>query len=144
MATTVTVEHDGITYAGQIGTIRSTRLGYEDHGILTANIDITFDGGGIGVGGFCLDEPAEKGNYKAGRRGTAYGLDHIIRFLETVGVDRWEDLPGRQVIVLYAATAGWGGMSVGIASTTSDKVFVLKKHAEAWIAAECAEKVGAR
>lgn len=132
MATTVTVEHDGITYQGQIGTIRSTRLGYEDHGILTANIDIAFPGGGIGVGGYCLDSPAEKGNSRAGRRGTAYGLDHIIRILETVGADRWESLPGRQVIVLFADTAGLGGRSVGIASTTTDKVFVLQAHADQW------------
>lgn len=136
MATKITVEHDGKSYSGQVGTIRSTRLGYEDHGILTVNLDISFEGGGIGVGGFCLDEPAERGNYKAGRRGTAYGLDHIIRILETVGADRWEALPGKQVIVLYSGSAGWGGMSVGIASTTTDKVLVLKDHAALWVDTE--------
>jgi hypothetical protein len=136
MTTKIAVEHGGKTYEGAIGTIKSTRFGYEAHGVLTAMVDVTFPGGGIGVGGFVLDVPAEPGNYKAGRRGTAYGLDHLIRIMETVGVDRWEDLPGKQVIVLYAGTAGWGGMSVGIASTTTGKVLVLKEHAETWKSAE--------
>lgn len=130
--TTILVEHDGVSYEGQIGTIGSTRLGYEDHGILTASIDVKGDGWGVGVGGFCLDEPAERGNFKAGRRGTAYGLDHIIRLMETVGVDRWEKLPGQQVIVLYEGRAGWGGRSIGLAGTTNDKVLILRKHADAW------------
>jgi hypothetical protein len=127
MSKTITVEHNGKTYEGQIGTIRSTSPGYEDHGILTVNLDVLFPTGGVGVGGYCLDM-----NDKGERVGTAYGLDHIIRILETAGVSRWEKLPGTQIIVLFADHAGWGGRSVGFASTTDDKVLILEEHAVAW------------
>lgn len=130
--TTILVEHDGMKYEGQIGTIKSTSLGYEDHGILTASLDVRGEGWGLGGGGFCLDEPKERGSYSSDRRGTAYGLDHIIRLMETVGVDRWEKLPGQQIIVLYEGHAGWGGRAIGLAGTTNDKVLILQKHADAW------------
>lgn len=36
---------------------------------------------------------------KNARRGSAYGMEFIRRILLTVGVDRWEDLPGKHVRV---------------------------------------------
>jgi hypothetical protein len=56
-----------------------------------------------------------------------------MRIMETVGVSRWEALPGKQAIILYAGSAGWGGRSIGIASLTdSDRVLILEDHAQAW------------
>lgn len=129
---TITIRHEGKNYDGQIATIRSTSLGYEDHGIFTVMLNCVWPGGGVGVGGFCLDESMGKdGDYK--RRGTAYGLDHIIRVMETVGVSSWEQLVGKHVIVLSdEGHSGWGGVSVGIAHATEDRVLILKEHAEAW------------
>ena len=133
---TITIEHDGTTYGGQIGTIRSTALGYEDHGILTASLTVEWPGGGVSVGGFVLDEPRDREAKEYTRVGTAYGLDHIIRIIETVGVEKWEDLVGKQVIVLFAGKSWLGAMSVGIAHATDEsKVFVLKEHADQWRAA---------
>lgn len=130
MTRTITIESGGNAYGGQIGTIKSTRLGYQDHGILTADLAIEWPGGGVSVGGYSLDT---KKDDSYDREGTAYGLDHIIWIMRTVGVERWEDLVGKQVIVLFEGQSTWGARSVGIASTTDEKeVLVLKEHAEMW------------
>lgn len=128
----VTVEHNGQQIDGQIMRIKSTRLGYEDHGILTAFLHCEGDGSGIGVGGYCLDQPRDKDARDYERTGTAYGLDHIIRIIETVGVESWEQLPGKDIIVLYKGNAGWGGSSAGIAGLHNGKVLLLAEHADAW------------
>lgn len=126
----IVIEHNGKTYMGYNAIIKSTSLGWEDHGILTAYLHCEWPGAGVGVGGFGLDEFDERGKP---RKGTAYGLDHIMRLLETVGVNSWEKLPGKNVIVLFAGTGGFAGSSsVGIANATDDKVFILKEHSEAW------------
>jgi hypothetical protein len=133
MTRTIAVEHGGKTYSGQIARIDSTSLGWEDHGILTANLHCTWPGGGISVGGFCLDEST--GTPDWARRGTAYGLDHVMRLMETVGVTAWEKLPGEQVIVLFDAEPGrstLGSRSVGIAGLFNESVLVLQEHADAW------------
>ncbi len=136
---TVKVEHNGTTYDGTIGTIKSTHLGDEDHGIVTAYVHVEWPGGGIGVGGYCLDKPLKVDGKFIRRQGTAYGLDHLMQIMATVGVDRWEKLPGKQVIVLFAeGNSGWGGKSVGLAGTTNGQVFVLAEHAETWKNAEAA------
>lgn len=135
MTKTLAVEHNGTTYAGQLASIESTSLGYEDHGILTAWIFCTFPSGGIGVGGYCLDQPRDRDGRDYTRVGTAYGLDHLMRLMETVGVDRWEKLPGQQVIVLFDAEPGvsaLGKRSVGLAGVLNDHVLILAEHAEAW------------
>lgn len=132
-ARSLTIEHNGVEYAGQIGVIKRTTLGFEDHGILSASLHVEWQGGGVSVGGFCLDEPRDRTGGDYARQGTAYGLDHIIRVIETVGVYTWEALVGKQVIVLFAGRSALGSMSVGIASTTDEsKVFVLKEHADQW------------
>jgi len=73
--------------------IKSTMLGVEDHGILTAYIHLDYGGSGQGFGGYALDSyEGERG--KGGRQGTAWGMEFIRRVLETVGAERWEQLPG--------------------------------------------------
>lgn len=129
---TITIEHNGATYYGHIATIKKTMLGYEDHGILSAYLHLEWPSGGVSVGGYALDEPADPGGSSFEREGTAYGLDHIIQLMETVGVDTWEKLPGKQVIVLFDNPSSLGSMSRGIAGTVNDKVFILKEHAEEW------------
>jgi hypothetical protein len=132
MTIDITVEHDGVKYAGTIATIKSTRLGYEDHGVLTASLTCEWKGGGVSVGGFVLDEPKSADRKDYSRRGTAYGLDHIIRIIETVGVSRWEALVGSHVVVLSEGRGGLGSRSVGIAGMDNEKVLILQQHADQW------------
>jgi len=132
-ARSITFEHNGTVYGGQIGTIKSTRLGFEDHGILSVSLDVGWHGGGVGAGGYCLDEPKDRDGRDWTRTGTAYGLDHIIRIIETVGVNKWEDLKGHQVIVLFEGRSILGAQCVGIASTTDeDRVLIFREHADTW------------
>ena len=139
---TLTIEYDGKTYYGHLARIASTSLGYEDHGILTAYLHCEWTGGGVGVGGFCLDSPKpreQRDEDDYSRVGTAYGLDHLIRILDTVGVDRWEQLPGQQVIVLFETENSWGSTSKGLAGVLNDKVLILAAHAQQWADAEKAD-----
>lgn len=59
--------------------IRNTFLGYEDHGIPTYLLQLTYGDGTQAFGMYDL-------------RGV--GCRHIIRILDTVGVKSWEELPG--------------------------------------------------
>ncbi len=88
----------------QNAIIESTQLGNSDHGgVMDCWLFLKYDGGGQGFGGYCLDEPRfEKGvepRKFIGRFGTAWGMEYIKRVLQTVGVDRWENLPGQHVRV---------------------------------------------
>lgn len=137
MSRSVTVEHNGQKYTGHVATIKSTTLGIEDHGIMTANLHCEWPGGGVSVGGYCLDSPNGKPSPDFKREGTAFGLDHIMQIMDTVGVYSWEKIPGKQVIVLFDYSESgntWGSWAVGFANILDeDKVLILKEHAEAWL-----------
>jgi hypothetical protein len=98
MNRTLTIAHEGVTYHGRLVTIRSTRLGPEDHGIFTATLILD---SGSSFGGYSLDEPFHGTNGRMVRRvGTGFGMDHVMQIMWAVGVDRWESLVGRQVVAL--------------------------------------------
>lgn len=128
----ITITHNDIDYNGEVATIKSTTFGWEDHGILTAYLQCEWPGNGIGVGGFGLDETTGSPDYN--RVGTGYGLDHLMKIMETVGVHKWEDLPGKSVIILFAESGSvWGSTAKGIAHITDEKrVLILAEHAENW------------
>jgi hypothetical protein len=137
MNRTITVEHNGSTYYGKVARIKSTHLGTEDHGILTAYLHCEGDGWGIGVGGYGLDQPVEVDGKFSHREPTAYGFDHILQMARTVGADSWEKLPGREVIVLFDGEHSWGGTAKGIAHISDEKrVMILAEHADEWKAKE--------
>lgn len=69
--------------------IKSTMLGYEDHGILTCFLMLEQDGSGQGFGGYRLDAPHNKPSI--------FTDFWIKKILWVVGVDKWEDLKGKYV-----------------------------------------------
>lgn len=97
--------------------IESVMLGYEDHGILTAYVFVKFANGGCGFGGYAFDEWNKA---KQRRVGCAFGSEWIINVLETVGVKKWEDLPGKPVRVEHE---GWGGTITRIGHFIDDRWF---------------------
>lgn len=129
---TLTIEHDGTTYYGHIATVKRTMLGQEDHGINTAFLFCEWGSASIGIGGYFLDKPRDPDSYGDGREGTALGMDQILRFIETVGVNSWEDLAGSSTIVLFDGPSPLGARAVGIAGLHNDKVLILKEHADEW------------
>ena len=107
--------------------IRSTMLGREDHGIMTAYIEVEAPGWGCAFGGYVFDEwQGERG--KDGRRvGNAYGTEFIARVLATLEVSSWERLPGT---VLRVETEGWGGRIRRIGHFLKDQWFDPKALAD--------------
>ena len=84
----------------ELGIIRSTQLGIEDHGIMTFFLHFDFGGTCQGFGGYTLDDRPEKREVGSHRRGTAFGCEVIRRILEAVGVDNWEELVGNEMWVI--------------------------------------------
>lgn len=102
--------------------IKSTMLGREDHGIMTFMIFIVFDKCvSCGVGGYELDE-YDKGSKKRVFRAESMGS--ISKVLDVVGVDRWEDLPGKYIRI---EDNGWGSTINKIGNITEDKWFDLRE-----------------
>ena len=76
--------------------ITRTMLGYEDHGILTCYLHLDYGGSGQGFGGYSLDSWDDD---EKRRNCVAFGLEFIAQTIKTVGVDKWEDLPGKHIRV---------------------------------------------
>jgi hypothetical protein len=72
--------------------IKSTMLGIEDHDIMSFWIFIEWPGGGVGFGGYALDQYDKKD--KLNRIGSGYGYQSIRKILETLELTSWEKLPG--------------------------------------------------
>ncbi len=120
-------------YNEELAKITRTSFGWEDHGILTAFIHVDYDSSSMqGIGGYCLDDTRrdENGdvlrnhNFVPKRQGTAYGLEWIMGVLEAVGVNNWEDLPGKFVWVIKEGSRY--GKICGLRGFRSDKPFLFE------------------
>ena len=107
--------------------IKDTMLGYEDHGIMTCFLHLEQKASGQGFGGFCLDDVPLKEDKKGDRRPSKLAGWWIKRILETVGVERWEDLKGQFIRV----DGEEFGDIFGIGHIIEDKWFYPKKELEA-------------
>jgi len=121
----------------ELGRIKSTMLGFEDHGIFSFMIYFDFGGSGQGFGGYCLDKPKFKdGEEKGflGRFGTAGGCDLIMKILRAVGVEKWEDLVGKECWV-FKGKGGFFGKIIGIeapAYRSHEGRFMIEEHFKKW------------
>lgn len=76
--------------------IKSTMLGYEDHGLLTFSLHLDYGGSGQCAGGYRLDgydKEKEETIY------TATGLEILAQIIKIVGVSKWEDLKEKHIRV---------------------------------------------
>ena len=99
--------------------ITNVDLSMADHGCLT--LVMTLEGGGWGVvyGGYCLG----KGYLGADDDffdGSAAGMEYLMRIMDTVGVEKFQDLKGKYVRV---AAKGWGNSVKIIGNIIHDKWF---------------------
>ena len=101
--------------------ITSTMFGREDHGIMTFTIFIQTDSYGIGVGGYAIDGYDRESK---SRKFTTKGIEAISKILEVVGVDTWEQLPGKYIRI---KDAGWGKPIDEIGNLIEDKWFNLRE-----------------
>lgn len=102
----------------------STMLGLEGHGIMSCYLHLEFQSGGCGFGGYAFDDWDKA---KERRVGVAFGTESIMRILDTVGVEKWEDLKGKYIRV---ETEGWGGGIPKIGHIIKDKWFSFKELAK--------------
>ena len=99
--------------------IKSVDLSMVDHGCL--KLAMTLEGGGWGVvyGSHCLG----KGYLGADDdffNGSAAGMEYLIRIMDTVGVEKFQNLKGKYVRV---ALKGWGNSLNIIRNIIKDKWF---------------------
>jgi hypothetical protein len=114
--------YDKLTEAGytiENALIEKVDLSMADHGCLT--LAMTLQGGSWGVvyGGYCLGK-----GYLGAKDdffdGSAAGMEYLMRIMDTVGVERFQDLKGKYVRV---ATKGWGGSVKIIGNVLKDQWF---------------------
>lgn len=101
--------------------ITNVSLSMSDHGCLTWGITLDGDGIGCVYGGWVLGH-GYLGSEKF--EGSADGMEAIMRIMDTVGVERWEDLKDKYVRV---RDDGWGSTVSCIGHITKDKWFDAKE-----------------
>ncbi len=105
------------------GTIESIMLGIEGHGILTFMIRLKFSGTGQGFGGYALD-----GDKTKAKNGPGFCAEAIRKVLEAVGVNTWEELPGKNVRVRREST-DWSAQIIAIGHIVEDRWYNIREHA---------------
>ena len=74
--------------------ITSTSITMADHGCLTFWVTVEGSGFGVSIGGYSIGH-----GYLGASKfdGNGPGLEAMMRIMDTVGVDTWEDLKGKYI-----------------------------------------------
>lgn len=104
--------------------ITSTSISMADHGVLCISFSVRGDGWGCNIGQWVngigyLGAHEWKGNGSA--------IVAMMKIMDTVGVERWEDLTGKLIRV---KSEGWGSTIDEIGNIIEDKWFNLRKFYE--------------
>ena len=100
--------------------ITNVDLSMADHGCLTLAMTLEGSGWGVVYGGYCLGHGYLGADHFDG---SASGLESIMRIMDVIGVERFQDLKGKYVRV---ATKGWGGPVKIIGNILKDKWFDIE------------------
>lgn len=98
--------------------ISSTSITMMEHGVLTFYVTLEGDGWGCSIGGYVIGHGYLGASAFKSQSGS--GLVAMMRIMDTVGVESWEDLEGKYCRV---KTEGWGGKILEIGNLISDKWF---------------------
>lgn len=101
------------------GVVESTRLGFDRGVFLCGWLTLKFNGSGQGFGGFVL------GKKNSDERAGPYAEIWLLRILEVLEVEKWEDLEGTPLRVDH----DWGKV-YGIGHYLKDKWFYPKEEFE--------------
>lgn len=99
----------------KIAKITKTHLGFEDHGAFTVAITANYgDGVFGGIPHMVL--------------GQEHGISFIKKFIRSAGVESWEELRGRTIMVIYEKDE-WSGSPIGIKNlpTEPGETFIFKE-----------------
>ena len=108
-----------LDYKIENALIESVDLSMGDHGCLTLSMTLEGYGWGVVYGGYCLG----KGYLGADDdffEGSDIGTEYLMRIMDTVGVETFQDLKGKYVRI---ATKGWGDSVKIIGNIIKDKWF---------------------
>ena len=121
-----TFQHDGKSYVAKLARVTDTHIGYEDHGILSINIQFEGVGGGWGQG---------TGHRFADRPNRMFPwVKAFIDFFGKYGT--WEAIKGQEVYIL--SEDGFGAIE-GLAHKTEDRVLLFHVVEAEVLAGEPAE-----
>lgn len=82
---------DGKDYFLELGIVRDTFLGREDHGIFTYTLEFDFNGSSQSAGNYFLNDPGRMGKH----------LQAVMNFLGS-----WESIKGRELYVMRETRYG--------------------------------------
>ena len=101
--------------------ITSVTISMRDHGCLTFGVTVEGAGFGCTIGGYAIGH-----GYLGAEQfdATDAGLVAIMKIMDTVGVERWEDLKGQYARI---KTEGWGSRITCIGNILKNKWFDLKE-----------------
>ena len=106
-------------YSIENALITNVDLSMADHGCLTLAMALEGDSWGGVYGGYCLGH-GYLGAADDFFDGSAAGMEYLIRIMDTVGVEKFQDLKGKYIRV---ATKGWGDPVKIIGNIIKDKWF---------------------
>lgn len=95
--------------------IEDVSLTMADHGCLTFYLHLKMQNAGVSVGGYCIGH-----GYLGAKEFDGYdkGTEVLMRIMDTVGVDKWEDLKGKFIRI---KSNGWGSIIDEIGNIIDDK-----------------------
>ena len=99
--------------------ITNVDLSMADHGCLTLVMTLESDGWGVVYGGYCLGH-GYLGADDDFFDGSAAGMEYLIRIMDTVDVEKFQDLKGKYIRV---ATKRWCDPVKIIGNIIKDKWF---------------------
>ena len=107
-------------YDRTIGKATRASICREDHGILTVDLQFDYGSSGQGIPGYALDGWNRE---EERREGDKRSIEFIAALMEAFGVDRFEDIKGRTVMVLHEeGKSGFGGgLIVGLEPLPTEK-----------------------
>ena len=107
-------------YTLENALIKNVSLSSTDYCCLTLNMDLEGGGWLCSYGGYCLGKIYPNSYEKDTYKGSATGMEAIMRIMDVVGVSRLEDMQGKYIRV---ATKGWGSTIKIIGNIVSDRWF---------------------
>lgn len=107
-------------YDRKIGKATYASIRREDHGILTVDIQFDYGGSAQGIPGYALDGWDREQERRVGDKRS---IEFIAALMDAFGVDRFEDITGRTVMVLHEEGRGGfgGGLIVGLEPLPTEK-----------------------
>lgn len=114
-------QYEQLGFTIENALIKSVSISMADHGVLTYGITLEGSGWQCVYGGYCIGH-----GYLGSESfdGSGKGLEAMMRIMDTVDVEKWEDLAGKYVRV---ATKGWGNTIEIIGNVLKDKWFNQKE-----------------